>query len=253
MNNYNRNHLQYDNLEDNEKQQFQIMQRNTSSFGDTFKNLPNIDDEMNDEDDESESDYGERMSRLVCSIDDAGGDDAAETEVKDQDILEAQRLEQKRNEKKTLNEANQNESSADENDEKFDDANTGKSHFFLSSKQETEPVMNSSNEQNEFNFTRLYENERVIDSLSNIVCLYSSNVMASESLKDVSSHAIKVKGKLMLTSFQLVFIPYENQIDSRIAQLDDSILSLFTNRLYPFSFVIPLTFIYEIRSSKLRF
>lgn len=244
MNNYARNHLQYDNLNN------EIMLKN-SSFGDYLKNVPNIDDELNEEDDESEEEYCEKLTKQVCSID-GYGDDIAESEIKDQDIIEAEQLEKERIQRKSeiMSTKISNESSSDENDEK-QDVIKSKSQFFLSSnKQETpDPNMNNSNEHQDYFFTRLYDNERIIDSLSNIACFYSSNILDSESLKDVSSDSIKIKGKLMLTTFQLIFIPYVNQINSKLANLDDSILSLFVNKVHPFSFVIPLSLIYEIKSS----
>ncbi len=62
--------------------------------------------------------------------------------------------------------------------------------------------------------------------------------------------SVDIKGKLMLTPFQLVYIPYTNQIDSKIALIDENTLCLFGNRMQPFSFAIPLTFIYEIKTRK---
>ena len=96
-------------------------------------------------------------------------------------------------------------------------------------------------------FKKFYQNERLLFTLHNVTSFYSSSVLTSNSHKETSVDTIKVKGKLMLTNFQLLFIPNKKHL--RVCELDERCLSLFNHEI-PLSFVLPLTFIYELKTCK---
>lgn len=96
-------------------------------------------------------------------------------------------------------------------------------------------------------FKKFFNNERLLYTLHNVTSFYSSSVLTSNSHKETSVDTIKVKGKLMLTNFQLLFIPNKKHL--RVCELDERCLSLFNHEM-PLSFVLPLTFIYELKTCK---
>ncbi len=87
-------------------------------------------------------------------------------------------------------------------------------------------------------YGKLFTNECMLYTLENVDCLCSTN-------RDTPG--IRVKGKLILTNFQLVFIPNAKELD--VENLEESYLSLFTHERYSSS-VIPLTFIHELKACK---
>ncbi len=92
-------------------------------------------------------------------------------------------------------------------------------------------------------YQKLFTNEYLVFTLENVVCICSNNDSLSE------NPSFQVKGKLILTNFQLVFIP--NFIQSDSESQDERYLSLFNHERI-FSLVIPLTFIHELKTCNLQ-
>jgi hypothetical protein len=250
----NKQEIQYDNLD--------RTRNGINSFQQGIQNIPNIDDDFDIDGDYEvcDYDYGEdkAMTKINGYDQENEEDELAETNISDLHLKEAETLQRKltgtrQKENESLHSAGSfegaNPAVAVVNDEEKNNlkkSRSSKSQFYVSQDElgpelEPEPVqILQSADLVEYSFEKLYENETVKDSLTSVTCLCSC--------KDHMS--VDIKGKLMLTPFQLVYIPYTNQIDSKIALIDENTLCLFGNRMQPFSFAIPLTFIYEIKTRK---
>ena len=189
------NQFQYDNLIKSRNEEFEMSNLNTII---TNSDIPNIDD-----DDESESEYGEdkEMTKVANTIEYADQDELAESFIKDYHIIEAETEKSKRLDKKKESSDHLQDESADEVDENvFVSLNDqqeaeGKSQFYFSTSEEQQQQQpQSPTDQQDYFFTKLYENERVIDSLSNITCLYSTNVLNSKQFRDITTDIVRLKG-----------------------------------------------------------
>jgi hypothetical protein len=109
----------------------------------------------------------------------------------------------------------------------------------------------SSNNNNDLEFmSKSHYDEKYIYDLKNVECIYSLNSYAASNHKDARFLYSRETGRLILTTYRLIFIP--NNADAmvkegRVMDLDLN-LQLFNCPKLPFSVVIFLTSIFEIRA-----
>jgi hypothetical protein len=128
--------------------------------------------------------------------------------------------------------------------------NTGKSTFYFA-ESASESVRITTEEDNDLVYLpRSYFDERLVFSLKNVNCVYSTT-----NRNDIPN----VCGKLLLTNYRLIFLPYEadkQNIDAEIWSrmfVIDNRLQLFNHKKLISAIIIPYAFIYELRACKYRF
>ena len=91
--------------------------------------------------------------------------------------------------------------------------------------------------------------EKYLHGLHNVTCVYTSSRLNTDSLKPDNVYVV---GKLLLTNFKLIFMPYQDKGEDRLFTVD-SRLELFGHaKNSPLEVVIPLSFIYEVRACEYR-
>lgn len=90
--------------------------------------------------------------------------------------------------------------------------------------------------------------EKPIAGLHNVTCVYSTNYLDLNTLR---ADCVNVSGRLLLTNFKLAFLPYPVKYDSNKLFTVEHQLELFRNTHSPLDFVIPLSFVYDIKACKL--
>lgn len=131
---------------------------------------------------------------------------------------------------------------------------TGKSKFYFPT--DAKLPLSTNNQQiiddSDFDLlSRLYYEEKFIFDLKNVSCLYSSSqshCMAPNS-KEMKTNNTYLDGRLILTTFRLMFIPYQENINANKLFKPEKRLHLFNHKL-PFTIVVPLTSIFELRACK---
>jgi hypothetical protein len=128
--------------------------------------------------------------------------------------------------------------------------NTGKSTFYFA-ESASESVRITTEEDNDLVYLpKSYFDEKLVFSLKNVNCVYSTTHR-----NDIPN----VCGKLLLTNYRLIFLPYEadkQNIDSEIwlkMFVIDKRLQLFNHKKFNSAIIIPYAFIYELRACKYRF
>jgi hypothetical protein len=135
---------------------------------------------------------------------------------------------------------------------------TGKSQFYLPDNIESNTTSrNNSYSQHSsisdlFNgLTMLPKNvfkEKPIAGLHNVSCVYSSNSLNVNTLR---TDNVCIPGRLLLTNFKLAFLPYSPcKYDASKIFMADRRLELFRNTHSPLDFVIPLSFVHDIKACK---
>jgi hypothetical protein len=110
--------------------------------------------------------------------------------------------------------------------------------------------------ENEWDFLpKLFYDEKIISDLINVDCIYSFNQQFdSLNSKDIKHMNAKVNGKLVLTTYRLIFLPLNHESFNWTAStklLDsDKRFQLFTCSKVPFSICVPLTTIFEQRACR---
>lgn len=104
--------------------------------------------------------------------------------------------------------------------------------------------------------SKLYYDEKYIYDLKDVECVCSvTNQPPSTNYreaKEAKNILYKLSGRLILTSYRLVFVPVGNMhTKSHILFEPDKRLEIFKCDKLPYSVVIPLTYIYEIRAGSL--
>lgn len=97
-----------------------------------------------------------------------------------------------------------------------------------------------------------YGDETVLKELSKIICCYSSRYMSKVKFsKESKPDLIEIRGKAILTTYRLIFVPFKNSADylSENCFEVDKKYQLLDLDAFRSSFVIPLTHINEIRMS----
>jgi len=89
--------------------------------------------------------------------------------------------------------------------------------------------------------------EKPIAGLHNVTCVYSSDYFNVNTLR---ADCVNVTGRLLLTNFKLAFLPYPVKYDANKLFNVDHRLELFRNTHSPLDFVIPLSYIYDIKGCK---
>jgi hypothetical protein len=89
--------------------------------------------------------------------------------------------------------------------------------------------------------------EKPIVGLHNVTCVYSTNYLDPNTLR---ADCVNVPGRLLLTNFKLAFLPYAVKYDSNKLFTVDHKLELFRNTHSPLDFVLPLSFVYDIKACK---
>jgi hypothetical protein len=103
-------------------------------------------------------------------------------------------------------------------------------------------------------FQKSEYDEKILIHLNNVSCLCdTNNVLHSKENKTTMDTNKYLNGKLILTSYRLLFLPYHS--DDKINDLNslfiiDRNLQLFNNKSSMLAFVIPLSFIYDIKASR---
>ena len=95
--------------------------------------------------------------------------------------------------------------------------------------------------------------EKILIHINNVSCLSeTSNFLHSKESKTSMDGLKNLFGKLILTSYRLLFLPYhyDDRIDLGSLFSSDPNLQLFNNKSSPLAVVIPLSFIYEIKASE---
>lgn len=207
----------------------------------SLKNIPNI-DELSIDDDaysyvdgiiDENADFDEKDEFLSSRREDANVSESANIEIPklDYEVINKADLDRIPEDLVDFSRPTHHE----------DYSQSGKSKFYFADNASD----STSNHKSEFN--QFYTNDNLIFTLNNVVCLYSSSILRSTLVKNTSTDTIKVKGKLILTNYQLIFLPNKHRIT--FCELDEDCLSLFNNDNLG-SFVIPLSFIYELKTCK---
>ena len=128
--------------------------------------------------------------------------------------------------------------------------NTGKSTFYFA-ESPSESVRISTEEDNDLVYLpKSYFDEKLVFSLKNVNCVYSTTYR-----NDIPN----VCGKLLLTNYRLIFLPYEadkQNIDAEIWSkvfVIDKRLQLFNHKKLISAIIIPYAFIYELRACKYKY
>ena len=105
------------------------------------------------------------------------------------------------------------------------------------------------------NELEFFSDEKYIFDLENVNCVFSlSSQLMPENVKEIKNANARVKGRLILTSYRLLFVACDpekmNKADS-LFDVDKRLL-LFNCQKLDFSVVINLASIYEIRACKKR-
>ena len=189
----------------------------------SFKNIPNIDELSIDDD-------GENFCDDIVDVNE-------EFDEKDE-YISSQRIEEA-----TMRSATENMNISEDLDKQAheDYSQSGKSIFYV-------PDDTTDSTSYKSVFSQFYTNEKVIFTLKNVTCLYSSSIMRSKLMKNTSADTIRVRGELILTNCQRIFLPNKHR-SINFCELDENYLSLFNNDNLG-SFVIPLSFIYELKTCK---
>jgi len=262
------NYTHYDNLNNNSK----------NSYIDSIRYdyIKNIDDDEDDDDYENESDFDykddddEQMTKIKQQQLQQQNGEEPDDDIADEYFKEAEFS--VRNKLKKRNDVQSVSSSLSDDDQDHNEKShdSGKSQFYVPTPSSLtlppppvppKPTSSSSSlslpqqhleepyiQDYSTRFTKLYENEKIIDNLNSITCSYSSTILHSKSLEETITDEIEIKGKLFLTQFQLVFLPNSTPTDQRLADLEENHLCLFSIKNEPYSFAIPLSFIYELRT-----
>lgn len=92
--------------------------------------------------------------------------------------------------------------------------------------------------------------EKILIDLNNVSCLCdTNNVLHSKENKTTLVTNKFLNGKLILTTYRLLFLPYESENANDLFSVDRN-LQLFNTRSSPLSQAIPLSFIHDIKASK---
>lgn len=127
----------------------------------------------------------------------------------------------------------------------FDEKNTNMDHEKKKSLQKVITINSEIEKSSELELLNEQEyNERVIANLNNISCLYSST----------NNYNIVLNGKFLLTTYRLLFLPYESNATSDVKKIlkIGNQFELFKSSTSNSNIIlIPLSFIYEINAGKI--